>query len=270
MKFVILIPVYRENLSEDEQISIQQLFNVYPTHEKLLLVPRTLKVPEILDQIPAARFDRDFFDGTDGYNNLLMSSEFYERFDDWDYILIYQLDCLIFKSDIHEWCGKGYSYIGAPWFGEFWHDHRKGLWKTGNGGFSLRRVQDALRVLRTQVQSGTMKDAMSGASGEYYDVNNPSNHHRKLKFEPQIDLGGHIVSLEKDLHRYPLNEDIFWSFEAERLDSNFIIPSPQKALPFAFEKAPRWCYRRNWWRLPTGCHAWAKEGRDFWLKYIEK
>jgi hypothetical protein len=253
-------------LLPDETLSLHQLQKVYPDQAKFLIAPESLVIPKELSNISVRRFDDAFFDGTDGYNNLMLRREFYETFSEFDYVLIYQLDCLIFRSNIDRWCRAGWSYIGAPWFGEFWNDPKKGLWKTGNGGFSLRKVEDAIRVLDKKVPVGTMRGVMERASGEYLDTRNTSNHLRKN----QVILGQSegFVSVEEDLHRYPLNEDIFWSFEAERLDSSFKIPSPRKALSFAFEKAPRWSYRRNWWRLPTGCHAWAKEDRSFWSGFI--
>lgn len=266
MSFVILIPIYRDLLTPDEEISLEQVFKVYPNQQKILIVPSSLRVPKKLDGITCCKFDRDFFDGTDGYNNLLLCKEFYHSFCQWEYILIYQLDCLIFRANVDKWCSFGWSYIGSPWFREFWNDPKKGLWKTGNGGFSLRKVQDAIRVLEKTVPSGVMGSAMERASGEYYDTTNPNNHLRKNQCIHSSKSG--LVSVEEDLHRYPLNEDIFWSFEAERLDPDFKIPSARKALSFAFEKAPRWSYRRNWWRLPTGCHAWAKEDREFWLRFL--
>jgi hypothetical protein len=266
VRFAILLPAYREFLSDDEELSLNQLKSVYPHQAKFLFAPESMPIPPKLSGIPVYRFKKMFFDGTDGYNNLMLCREFYETFSEFDYILIYQLDCLIFRSNIDRWCRAGWSYIGAPWFGEFWNDPKKGLWKTGNGGFSLRKVKDAIRVLDKKVPVGTMRGAMERASGGYLDTANTSNHFRKNQVNSSPAHG--FVSVEEDLHRYPLNEDIFWSFEAERLDSAFKIPSARKALSFAFEKAPRWSYRRNWWRLPTGCHAWAKEDRSFWSGFI--
>src|ERR1044071_9510110 len=86
-----------------------------------------------------------------------MSEPFYRAFEEYDYILIYQLDCLVFSNALEAWCHKGYDYIGAPWF-ERWHQLRsersaypdeivEGFGAVGNGGFSLRNVRAALDVL---------------------------------------------------------------------------------------------------------------------------
>ena len=88
MSFVILIPIYRSSLTPDEEISLDQIFKVYPNQQKILIVPSSLRVPKKLDGITCCKFDRDFFDGTDGYNNLLLCKEFYHSFCQWEYILI--------------------------------------------------------------------------------------------------------------------------------------------------------------------------------------
>ena len=64
----------------------------------------------------------DFVDRV-AYNRLMMSEQFYRAFEGYEYILIYQLDCLVFSNALEEWCRKGYDYIGAPWF-ERWHQFR--------------------------------------------------------------------------------------------------------------------------------------------------
>jgi hypothetical protein len=49
------------------------------------------------------------------YSQLLMSKEFYELFIEYDYIIIYQLDCFVFKDSLENWLYTGFDYIGAPW-----------------------------------------------------------------------------------------------------------------------------------------------------------
>jgi hypothetical protein len=66
----------------------------------------------------------------------------------------------------------------------------------------------------------------------------------------------------------PFHEDLFWSFHARKLLPTFKIPTPQEAVAFAFEMAPRYCFRQNSNQLPFGCHAWARYDRDFWIPYL--
>jgi hypothetical protein len=263
----IIVPVYRSELTGDELTSVEQLSKVLERHKIVVVCPDGLELPKEVNQWETCRFPVEFFKGIDGYNNLMLSSAFYRRFDRYQDILIHQLDCLVFRDELSKWSAKGFSYIAPPWFGKFWHDPKLGLWRVGNGGFSLRKVSSALSILGIKVPAGTMRAAGEQAAKSYVDTDNPSNHYRSL-LEPTSSVHAHLITVEEDLREYPLNEDLFWSFEAPLLDAEFKIPSAKEALPFAFEKAPRWCYRKNWWRLPMGCHAWVKEDRAFWIKHI--
>src|SRR5205085_10271363 len=102
-------------------------------------------------------FSARYFGDRVGYNRLLVSEQFYRAFADYEYILIYQLDCLVFSNNLDEWCRRGWDYVGAPWF-KSWHprqcasleaseDPIDRLGTVGNGGFSLRHVDNAHAVL---------------------------------------------------------------------------------------------------------------------------
>jgi len=263
----IIVPVYQTQLSEDERTSVKQLAKLLGHRKIIVICPQGLELPREVVHWETAWFAPEYFRGIDGYNNLMLSSGFYRRFEQYQDILIHQLDCLVFRDDLLKWSAKGFCYVAPPWLGKFWNDPKLGLWRVGNGGFSLRRVSSALKVLGMRVPKGTMKSAGDRAARSYVDPENSSNHYRSTQ-ALEYDTDDGFVSLEEDLREYPLNEDLFWSFEAPLLDAEFKIPSARQALPFAFEKAPRWCYRRNWWRLPMGCHSWAKEDRAFWIRYI--
>ena len=92
-----------------------------------------------------------FFADISGYTKLLLAKQFYQAFADYEYILIYQPDCLVFSDDLEYWCAKGWDYVGAPWFRDHENDPTGGLWAVGNGGLSLRNVSSALAVLRSKL-----------------------------------------------------------------------------------------------------------------------
>jgi len=268
-KGVIIVPVYQIELSDDELTSVKQLSKVMGHHKIIIVCPERLELPKVVSHWEAVRFSPEFFRGIDGYNNLMLCSEFYQQFQQYKDILIHQLDCLVFRDELSKWSARGFSYVAPPWFGKFWNDPKLGLWRVGNGGFSLRRTSSALKVLGMRVPKGTMKSAGERAAQSYIDQKNSSNHYRASQ-HPVSNVENGLVSVEDDLREYPLNEDLFWSFEAPLLEPSFRIPTAKEALTFAFEKAPRWCYRKNWLRLPMGCHAWAKEDRAFWEKNLKK
>lgn len=75
------------------------------------------------------------------YNDLMTSLTFYDEWKEYEYMLIFQTDTLLFpQSPFQIEHFLGYDYIGAPWS---WAPEQKG----GNGGLSLRRIQTMRRCL---------------------------------------------------------------------------------------------------------------------------
>ncbi|HEX5692000.1 MAG TPA: DUF5672 family protein, partial [Roseiflexaceae bacterium] len=237
----VVVPIHRFPLSENDQVSIRHLRTHLGAFDRYIIGPHA-PPSDLADFARPSATACEFTDRIT-YNRLMMSEQFYRAFEAYDYILIYQLDCLVFSNSLAEWCRKGYDYIGAPWF-ERWHLFRSerseypedivdGFGTVGNGGFSLRKVDSALAVL---------------ASTQH----------------PLYDRFVGRASATMGLH-----EDIFWSFDAPKFVDNFRIPTPREALQFSFETEPRYCYRENGYRLPFGCHAWPGE-RDFWEPFLLK
>jgi len=64
--------------------------------------------------------------------------------------------------------------------------------------------------------------------------------------------------------RPKINEDIFWGTVVSGRCDFFSVPTPEEAIPFAFEVAPEYLFKLNGGRLPFGCHAWEKNNLLFW------
>lgn len=236
----VVVPTHRFPLSGDDRIAIRHLRTHLGEFDRYMIGPH-IPPDEFSDFARPPSSGCDFVDRTT-YNRLLMSERFYRAFEGYEYILIYQLDCLVFSNALEEWCRKGFDYIGAPWF-ERWHNFRaeqseyledivEGFGSVGNGGFSLRRVDTALAVLASMQRSlyDTFAQGLIATPG--------------------------------------LHEDIFWSFHAPKFMDEYRIPTPRGALQFAFETEPRYCYRENGNRLPFGCHGWLTYERDFWEPFL--
>ena len=216
-------------------------------------------------------FSAEFFNGISKYNELLTSSFFYEKFVDSSHILICQLDCLVFRNELTLWAEKGFDYIAAPWFQKYLETPEAGLWRVGNGGFSLRNVQSHLRVLNKRIPKGFFYPK-HGA--EPWIITSPESelgmYEAMVPWYIQHSPFTKWVTIEQELRRFPRNEDLFWSLEAPKFDSTFRIATAEEALPFAFEMAPRWCFEKNGNMLPFGCHAWARYDREFWIEVLEQ
>ena len=221
----IVIPIYREMMTEYERISLVQCRRVFGNYDIIYAAPGGLHIHEYVQLLPNAKvlsFPDEFFGSIESYNCLMLSSEFYEKFAAYTYILLYQLDAFVFADELEYFCGLGYDYIGAPW-GAGRHV-RVGPQKSdkvscyvGNGGLSLRHVQHSLEML------AFLGDKVSAWGG---------------------------------------NEDIFWSFCGEVYKDKFRVAPVEIAERFAFEETPRQSYEKLG-RLPFGCHAWEKYDIEF-------
>ena len=154
-RVAVVIPVPRMPLQRDEEISFRQLRHHLFAYDSILIAPATLDVDAL--GLPVRRFPDSCFTSVGSYNRLLLTPTFYDAFSDYEYILTYQLDCLVFSGDLDRWCDRGWDYVGAPWFPNFTAGPEGGLWRVGNGGFSLRRVDAFRRLLQRSDVTGFLE-----------------------------------------------------------------------------------------------------------------
>lgn len=151
---VVVIPYYHSDLSEFEQVSFQNCLEILNQYSIALVVPEGMPASEypaaeglLFIPVPDA-----WLVSVASYNRMMMSEEFYQRFIQYEYMLIFQLDAFVFSDSLARFCSYGYDYIGAPWLKgwPYLKDLKKGVWHVGNGGFSLRKVSSFLNVLKEQ------------------------------------------------------------------------------------------------------------------------
>lgn len=238
----VVIPVYKKGMTANEEIAFCQCLSVLHRYPIVLLAPEGLCLDlytSYASQFIIQRFSTTFFQSIQGYNKLMLSEIFYERFLEYQYILIYQLDAFVFSDKLEDWCSRDYDYIGAPWL-----DRCNYLFllkkspirslllllsgrlvnNVGNGGFSLRRVKTFLLL-----SSLFRRKALAWKS----------------------------------------NEDHFWSYWLGFYP--FLkIPSYKEALNFSFELNPEKCFILNQYQYPFGCHAWERYDIGFWRPVFSK
>jgi Protein of unknown function (DUF5672) len=265
----VIIPIYRSFLFPDEQISLASIRKQISAYRICFVVPESLDLREIVQSGEVVeRFPDEFFMGLAGYNRLLKSSVFFDRFIENDYILIAQLDCLIFRNDLDHWMAQGWDYLAAPWFKGFARNHYPGLWRVGNGGLSLRRVASHLRVLNQVTVKGAIYPRFGNSYWKESLARLYDGLYKKVASFAGLLPGAQKTSVEEELKSYTYNEDVFWSIEARKFDVGFRVATAIEALPFAFEVDPRWCYKKNKSKLPFGCHAWTRYDKKFWDEII--
>jgi len=261
----IVVPVYRITLTPDEGISLASIRRNLSGYGICFVAPESLDLSSVLKAGESAeRFSNEFFSGIEGYNRLLKSSGFYKRFQSYDYILIAQLDCLIFSTNLDEWMAHSWDYLAAPWFKGFSEENARGLWRVGNGGLSLRKVASYLRVLRQPVIAGSIYPRWGHYAWKPPFESMEPGLYQKVSALHGLNPFARQNSVEDELSRFTYNEDVFWAIEAPKFDPLFQVAPAEAALSFAFEASPRWSLKQTRGRLPFGCHAWARYDRDFW------
>jgi len=263
--------MYRDHLDEEEIVSLNCARDILRGYPILICAPESLEIRNSeISSFRTMRFPDYYFSSIESYSRLLMSCEFYRRLSRWSHVLIYQLDCLVFRDELADWCQMDWDYVASPWFHKFLDDTAAGLWRVGNGGFSLRKISAHLRVLRKKAYSGSIYPEYGSRPWEPRSVQEDLGiYESKLpNLWERLKYKRYINSIENECKGYLLNEDLFWSLEAPKIDSSFKVCPADEALPFAFEMAPQWCFNKNNHRLPFGCHAWARYDKGFWLSKL--
>ncbi|MBK7466487.1 MAG: hypothetical protein IPJ43_06530 [Saprospiraceae bacterium] len=132
-----------------EEISFKQLINVLGNYDIYVVTHTNVNCTEFQNMNPNLNFkyfESNYFESIKGYNQLCLSTEFYNAFKEYEYMLIAQLDTYIFKNEFNYWTEKNYDYIGAPWLkvnskGHLFDLSRFLVNRVGNGGLSLRNIK---------------------------------------------------------------------------------------------------------------------------------
>lgn len=243
----IVIPIYQDfdQLPGTALQSLTRASKILKAYPFFLVVPQSLQLEKYLQffndwgiTIQLVLFDDSYFASIQGYNQLLLSPNFYRGFTQYQYMLLYQTDAWIFEDGIAYWCKQGYHYIGAPFveweWSTFYARHltlpRRILYwlgyrqfnLVGNGGLSLRHIKACLHNLNR---------------------------------------------FKKAAQQFTHNEDYFFSYYINSFNPFFRVAPFRKALQFSFDENPATSFALNGQKLPMGCHAWPKY-KDFWKDYI--
>ncbi|WP_291115415.1 DUF5672 family protein [Empedobacter sp. UBA7248] len=259
-KVGIVVPIYRDFLDEFEKKSLKSITQHFNDFEIIFAAPKglsTSRYSSYFNKIKHLRieyFSSNCFDSIDAYNQLLLSKEFYQTFEEFEYILICQLDVYVFKNKLNEWCEKDYDYVGAPWVGSERNfinvtfekingfvrklkgknpKNTERLFKVGNGGFSLRKVEKFIQISDEQSK--------------------------------QIEL----FLTEKPESDYHI-EDVFWSLFVPKKYTDYKIPNWKEALDFCMDRKPEKSFKLNNNALPMACHRFNQpKPYKFWRNYIK-
>lgn len=254
---IITIPIYTTHLSEQDWASIKQCFKILQDYTICYVKPESLNISPVTKKFKAdiiESFPDHFFKGISGYNRLMLSSQFYNRFKGWEYIFIYQTDAWVFCDELEEWCKKNYDYIGAPWIPKKKYS------------LSYYKIYIALKTIYCKLFSQPNYNKL------YYNVGNGGvSLRRTYKFASEAEKRvGEIEHLMSKRAKDFYNEDVYWSITINEQDRVMNIPKWDEALKFSFDKNPQESLELNNGKLPFCCHGWTKQKMlPFWQKYIK-
>ena len=247
-RLAVVVPAHRLELDDDQRVSLAHLNAHLGRHDTFLAVPDS--APGTIGGLPTRRFDARFFESHRAHTSMMLSPRFYTAFTDYEFLLVYHLDSLVFRDDLEAWCERGYDYVGAPWTRRG-ADGRPYFTGVGNGGFSLRRVQACLRAVEALQRPGTRARIVLSQT-------------LAVARRARQGVGAASAALRA---RY-LFDDKFFGLHAGRLVPGFRVAPVRAALQFAFETEPRFCFAENADRLPTGCHKWTAHDPEFWRPHL--
>lgn len=226
----IVIPVYRQP-NAYEKYSFETLINIVKDKYDIYLVcSEDYNTEYFGNKVIVKNLEKKWFESLQSYSNLCRENFFYRLFDKYKYMLIYQLDCLIFRDDIEYWCNEDYDYIGAPIVSN--NSGWNNVPVCGNGGLSLRKISYFLNITNENSEFRKKYDS-------------------KLAFEPKYDM-------------YNKFEDLYY---CEFVAKNWLFNNAafEQGKIFALDMNPDIIYRG---KLPMGCHAFCKN-IPFWNKILQ-
>lgn len=268
-RVAVVVPMHNRNeLTPDEQISFRHLTHYLKDYDKYLIAPESLSID--LPGCAVRKFGNEYFGSGVANTRLLLSEHFYASFSEYQYMLIYHLDALVFSDQLRAWCDAGLDYIGPPWIpcaDSPWVKEAR----VGNGGLSLRRIDSFLKVCRSRIHWMDPEEYWKSQIARQ-----PSYMQALLLPKKIIKQFSYFNNARREMNQWHLrldgsrNEDHFWSDRAKHYMPEFKVATVEMGLRFAFEVAPRLCFELNHECLPFGCHAWPRYDRDFWEPYLLK
>ena len=236
----VVVPIYQAVLPPLESLALEySLARLRPDREICFIGPEHLDAEAYRarwPQIPLLRFADDCFASIQGYNRLLLGTDFYTRFLRHEFTLVLQTDALLLRDDLDSWMARPYDYVGAPWpegveilvnLDRFGGEHGQVVKaRVGNGGFSLRRNRACLALMEEFPQALAYFTASASS------------------------------------------EDLFFSILGT-VSTRFCLPNEWVAAQFSLELGAARYHAINGGEPPMGGHAWTKYDADFWLQWLD-
>lgn len=188
--------------------------------------------------------DNKYFGSLSRYNRMMLSLDFYKRFENYEYVLIHHPDAYLFESNIREWCEKGFDNIGAPW--RLYRPERK------TAAFYKYILRNPVLGLKIAAKTLLTRKDYTGNGG--------------LCLRKTATFIDFLKSYKYYADTWKKNEDVFFALIAPVIDKNFTVAPVEVAAHFSMETDPDYFFQMTDGRLPFGCHGWTKYHNEFWIQ----
>lgn len=228
IRLATVVPIYKKEITKCERLSLETLSDNCAEDITIhFICPESFTIDDIEEwrqclgdrEVVCTQLEDYWFENVDRYSELMLSEDLWcNVLDDYDYVCIFQTDCLAFggySQTLKRLASEGWDYVGSPIISN------TSMWKTsptcGNGGLSLRKVKKMIEI----AQNKTILD-----------------------------------DLRKD-DRYNKYEDlcICEGYASKRFIDK---PSWKEAMEFAFDMNPDTLYNIKKSLPSAGCHAFGK------------
>ena len=149
-ELAILVPVYKSKPEPLEIVALKRIAEIFRDRKVFFLAPSLLNTSwyeKNFSEMEIERLDDRWFSSLDTYNRMLLSESFYQKWLECGFhsVLICQLDVYVIFDGLDDYLTMPYDYIGAPLF-HLVQDSP--CFYGGNGGFSLRKLEPCIRMLK--------------------------------------------------------------------------------------------------------------------------
>ncbi len=238
----VIIPIYKKCFSEEEERAVRLNLKKLQGTDIVFAAPQGIEEQYYRGEFPGVDFvyfSKYFFKRIAGYNKLMLSSVFYQAFEQYKYICICQPDVLILKNKIalEEIMELEYDYIGAAWQTEVnccIFDRRFDVSKrTVLVNRKLRKIRHRIfKTYRLTVGNGGLSLRKTAACKKLLEE------HKIYKFI------------------WRENEDKFFACIGEYKDTKFKVANKETADSFALEHFAKKAIDNG--KIPFGIHAYKK------------
>ncbi|OJV20313.1 MAG: hypothetical protein BGO21_13195 [Dyadobacter sp. 50-39] len=112
----VIIPILEPQIDPTEEKLLHHALQVLSDYPIIFVAGEGADlsvVREHAENFDVVHFPRRYFESRQHLAQLLLMSDFYDRFNWCDFLLIHELNSWVVKDELHYWCKQGYDYIKA-------------------------------------------------------------------------------------------------------------------------------------------------------------